>query len=72
MLETAEQYQRRMLGYSEGQDPLKLEAAAPAKLAKLLKGVSGGGFQNWKWGGVVGAGCEGGTAAAGRNRGGWL
>jgi uncharacterized damage-inducible protein DinB len=29
-----------MYGYIEGQDPLKLEAAAPAKLAKLLKGLS--------------------------------
>ena len=40
MQETAEQYRKRMYGYIEGQDPLKLEAAAPAKLAKLLKGVS--------------------------------
>jgi DinB superfamily len=40
MQETAEQYRKRMYGYIEGQNPLKLEAAAPAKLAKLLKGVS--------------------------------
>lgn len=40
MQETAEQYRKRMYGYIEGQDPLKLEAAAPTKLAKLLKGVS--------------------------------
>jgi hypothetical protein len=40
MQETAEQYRKRMFGYIEGQSPLKLEAAAPAKLAKLLKGVN--------------------------------
>jgi uncharacterized damage-inducible protein DinB len=40
MQETAEQYRKRMYGYIEGRDPLKLEAAAPAKLAKLLKGLS--------------------------------
>src|ERR1700685_3885240 len=40
MQETAEQYLKRMFGYIEGQSPLKLEAAAPAKLAKLLKGVN--------------------------------
>jgi DinB superfamily len=42
MQETAEQYRKRMYGYIEGQNPLKLEAAAAAKLAKLLKGVSAG------------------------------
>jgi uncharacterized damage-inducible protein DinB len=40
MQETAEQYRKRMLNHLEGRDPLKLQAAAPAKLAKLLKGVS--------------------------------
>lgn len=40
MQETAEQYRKRMLGYLEGHEPLKMQAAAPAKLAKLLKGVS--------------------------------
>ena len=40
MQETAEQYRKRMLSHLEGRDPLKLQAAAPAKLAKLLKGVS--------------------------------
>ena len=40
MPETAEQYRQRMYGYVGGSDPLKLQAAAPAKLAKLLKGVS--------------------------------
>jgi hypothetical protein len=39
MPETAEQYRNRMYGYIAGQNPLRLEAAAPAKLAKLLRGV---------------------------------
>jgi uncharacterized damage-inducible protein DinB len=37
MQETSEQYKRRMYGYIAGRDPLKLQAAAPAKLTKLLK-----------------------------------
>ena len=40
MAETAEQYRQRMFNHLGGKDPLKLQAAAPAKLAKLLKGVS--------------------------------
>jgi hypothetical protein len=40
MPETAEQYRQRMFSNLEGKDPLKLQAAAPARLAKLLKGVS--------------------------------
>lgn len=40
MQETAEQYRTRMFGHVDGRDPLKLQAAAPARLAKLLKGVS--------------------------------
>lgn len=40
MPESADQYRKRMLSHLEGRDPLKLQAAAPAKLAKLLKGVS--------------------------------
>ncbi len=40
MPETAEQYRKRMFSHLEGRDPLKLQAAAPARLAKLLKGVS--------------------------------
>jgi uncharacterized damage-inducible protein DinB len=40
MQETVEQYRKRMLSHLEGRDPLKLQAAAPAKLAKLLKGLS--------------------------------
>ena len=40
MQETAEQYKKRMFDFMAGRDPLKLQAAAPARLAKLLKGVS--------------------------------
>ncbi|MGH9716562.1 MAG: DinB family protein [Candidatus Acidiferrales bacterium] len=40
MQETAEQYKRRMYGYVAGRDPLKLQAAAPAKLEKLLRKVT--------------------------------
>ena len=41
MSETAEQYRHRMFSHVAGQDPLKLQAAAPKKLGRLLKGVSG-------------------------------
>lgn len=40
MQETTEQYRKRMFEHIEGDNPLKMQAAAPAKLAKLLKGVS--------------------------------
>lgn len=40
MPETAEQYRNRMYSHIDGKDPLKLQAAAPARLAKLLRGVS--------------------------------
>jgi hypothetical protein len=40
MQETSEQYKQRMYGYIAGRDPLKLQAAAPANLAKLLKKVT--------------------------------
>jgi len=40
MPETAEQYRQRMYSHVEGKDPLKLQAAAPARLGRLLKGVS--------------------------------
>ena len=40
MQETADQYRQRMFSYLNGGDPPKLQAAAPAKLAKLLKTVS--------------------------------
>lgn len=39
MPETAEQYRRRMFNHIGGSDALKLQAAAPRKLAQLLKGV---------------------------------
>jgi DinB superfamily len=39
MAETAEQYRNRMYSHLRGRDPLKLQAAAPGHLAKLLKGV---------------------------------
>jgi hypothetical protein len=39
MQETADQYRQRMFSYLGASDPLKLQAAAPGKLAKLLKGV---------------------------------
>lgn len=40
MPETADQYKQKIYGYLAGRDPLKLQAAAPARLAKLLKGVT--------------------------------
>jgi hypothetical protein len=39
MQETSEQYKQKMYGYVAGRDPVKLQAAAPAKLTKLLNGV---------------------------------
>lgn len=40
MPETAEEYRQRLFSYLGGSDHMKLLAAAPGKLAKLLKGVS--------------------------------
>ena len=40
MQETAVQYRHRMFSYLKGRDPVKMQAAAPAKLAKLLQGIS--------------------------------
>jgi hypothetical protein len=40
MQETPEQYRDRMFVLVDGKDPVKLQAAAPARLARLLKGVS--------------------------------
>ena len=40
MAETAQQYTQRLLSYSQGQDPLTLQQAAPEKLATLLRGRS--------------------------------
>ena len=41
MQETAQEYTQRLLSYGEGKDPLRLQQAAPAKLAALLKGKTG-------------------------------
>jgi hypothetical protein len=38
MPETAQQYTQRLMGHSEGKDPLRLQQAAPRKLAALIKG----------------------------------
>ena len=38
MPETAQQYTARLLNYSGEKDPLRLQQAAPAKLASLVKG----------------------------------
>src|SRR5260370_8824155 len=38
MQETTQQYTQRMLSYSEGKEPLRLQQAAPKKLASLIKG----------------------------------
>jgi hypothetical protein len=39
MQETHEEYRRRVLSHLEGRDPLKMQAAAPQRLERLLKGV---------------------------------
>ena len=39
MIETVPQYMQRILGYAEGQQPLKIQAASAKKLERLLKGV---------------------------------
>ena len=41
MQETVQEYTQRLLSYSEGKDPLRLQQAAPIKLAALLKGRTG-------------------------------
>ena len=40
MEQTAEQYRQRMFVLVDGKNAVKLQAAAPARLARLLKGVS--------------------------------
>jgi len=40
MTETAQQYTQRILGHVQGQDPLKIQAATPKRLARLVKGIS--------------------------------
>jgi DinB superfamily len=41
MQETAQEYTQRLLSYGDGKDPLRLQQAAPSKLAALLKGKTG-------------------------------
>jgi len=41
MPETVQQYTQRILGYVEGQEPLKILAASPKKLERLIGRVSG-------------------------------
>ena len=38
MQETVQEYTQRLLSYADGKDPLRLQQAAPVKLAALLKG----------------------------------
>ena len=40
MDETVQQYTERILAHSQGQDPLKVQAATPKKLERFIKGVS--------------------------------
>ncbi len=40
MQETAEQYINRLIGYLNGQDPVKVQAATARRLSKLIQGVS--------------------------------
>jgi DinB superfamily len=37
MQETPQQYTQRMLGYIEGQDPLRVQRSTPGKLAKMVQ-----------------------------------
>jgi len=39
MQETPQKYRERMLAHTKGGDPLKLQAATPRKLERLLKGI---------------------------------
>ena len=40
MTETPQQYTQRILSHSAGQDALKLQAATPKRLERLIKGIS--------------------------------
>jgi len=40
MPETAEQYRKRLAGYIEGEDPLRIQRETRGKLARLIDGVS--------------------------------
>jgi len=41
MQETVQEYTERLLSYTDGKDPVRLQQAAPDKLAVLLKGKTG-------------------------------
>ena len=41
MQETAQEYTKRLISYAEGKEPLRLQQAAPKKLASLIKGKTG-------------------------------
>jgi hypothetical protein len=40
MNETVQQYTQRILAHTQGQDPLKVQAATPKRLDRLVKGVT--------------------------------
>jgi hypothetical protein len=40
MAETAQEYTQRILGHTAGDDPLKIQAATPGKLKKLIHGLT--------------------------------
>jgi DinB superfamily len=40
MQETPEQYRQRMFGYIAGKDPLRVQAAAPRRVERLMKGLA--------------------------------
>ena len=40
MKETAQEYRERIIGYTEGRNPIRLQAAAAGKIESLLKGVT--------------------------------
>ncbi len=42
MTETAQQYIQRILSHVDGKDPLKVQAATPKRLEKLIKGIPAG------------------------------
>jgi hypothetical protein len=46
MKETPEEYIKRITSYVEGEQPLKVQAATPKKLERLIKGVSASKLRN--------------------------
>jgi hypothetical protein len=42
MKETPQQYTERIVGYTEGKQPLAVQAVTPKKLGRLIKGVPTG------------------------------